>query len=68
MQPQQKSVVDCLNKNLLLNKRGVKLFFSDIDRLFQLMVNHINTQSTDENDSSNTTDSTDQSSASNKVD
>ncbi|MBQ1527496.1 MAG: hypothetical protein IIZ75_10195 [Lachnospiraceae bacterium] len=42
------TVVDCLNKNLLLNKRGVKLFFSDIDRLFQLMVNHINTQSTDD--------------------
>jgi hypothetical protein len=36
-----KAVVNCLNDNLRLNKRGVKLFFADIDRLFQLMVDHL---------------------------
>ncbi len=62
-----KTVVDCLNNNLMLNKRGVKLFFADIDRLFQLMVNHFNAQNADDN-SSNVSDSTDQTTTSPKAD
>ena len=62
-----KTVVECLNNNLLLNKHGVKLFFADIDRLFLLMVNHINVQSTDDDYGSNTTNSINQSSDSKKA-
>ena len=61
-----RTVVDCLNNNLLLNKRGVRLFFADIDRLFQLMVDHINAQNADDN-SSNVSDSMDQTTTSQKA-
>ena len=61
-----RTVVDCLNNNLLLNKRGVRLFFADIDRLFQLMVDHINAQNADDN-SSNVSDSKDQTTTSQKA-
>ncbi|MBQ8983076.1 MAG: hypothetical protein IJ079_05745 [Lachnospiraceae bacterium] len=37
-----KTIVNCLNNNLRLNKRGVRLFFADIDRLLQLMTDHLN--------------------------
>lgn len=37
-----RTVVSCLNNNLLLHKRGIHLFFADIDRLFQLMTEHLN--------------------------
>ena len=37
-----RTVVSCLNNNLLLHKRGIHLFFADIDRLLQLMTEHLN--------------------------
>lgn len=37
-----KYISDCLNNNLLLHKRGIRLFFADIDRLLQLMQDHLN--------------------------
>ena len=36
-----KTIVQYLNDNLRLNKRGIRLFFADIDRLFQLMTDHL---------------------------
>ena len=35
------TVIDYLYKNLQLHKRGIKLFFADIDRLFLLMSDHL---------------------------
>lgn len=35
------TVINCLNNNLRLHNRGVRLFFADIDRLLQLMTNHL---------------------------
>ena len=36
-----------LNDNLRLRKHGVNLFFADIDRLYQLMVDHLLSQQTE---------------------
>ena len=36
-----KLIVSCLQNNLRLNKRGIHLFFADIDRLYKLMLDHI---------------------------
>ena len=36
-----KNICDCLNSNLRLHKCGINLFFADIDRLLQLMANHL---------------------------
>ena len=30
-----------LNNNLLLHRKGIKLFFADIDRLYQKMIEHL---------------------------
>ena len=38
----ERLIVRCFNNNMRLHKRGVHLFFTDIDRLFQLMENHLN--------------------------
>ena len=35
-----KTIVTCLQDNLRLHQRGIKLFYSDIDRLYQLMTEH----------------------------
>ncbi len=36
-----KNICGCLNGNLRLHKRGISLFFADIDRLYQLMTEHL---------------------------
>ncbi len=36
-----KLIVENLNNNLRLHKRGVHLFFADIDRLYKLMCDHL---------------------------
>ena len=38
-----KTIVAYLQDNLRLHQRGINLFYSDIDRLYQLMVKHIST-------------------------
>lgn len=38
----RKQIVDNLNDNLRLHKRGISLFFADIDRLYSLMENKLN--------------------------
>ena len=45
-----KTVVDYLNDNLRLHKRGVNLFFADIDRLLLLMSNHLKELNATSND------------------
>ena len=53
-----RTVVDYLNNNLLLHKRGVHLFFADIDRLLQLMTDHLAyTKNTSDSKESENTDS-----------
>lgn len=36
-----KTIVNNLNDNLRLHRRGVNLFFVDIDKLYQMMTNHL---------------------------
>lgn len=45
-----KTVVDYLNDNLRLHKRGVNLFFADIDRLLLLMSDHLKELNASSND------------------
>ena len=36
-----KAIVKTLKNNLRLQKKGINLFFSDIGRIYQLMVKHL---------------------------
>ena len=37
-----KTIIKYLKNNLRLHKRGINLFFADIDKLYQLMIDHLN--------------------------
>lgn len=37
-----KEIVQCLKSNLALHKRGINLFFADIDRIYNMMVKKLN--------------------------
>lgn len=46
-----KTIVNNLNNNLRLHKRGVNLFFADIDRLYKMMGDHLSDMSKPDTDS-----------------
>lgn len=50
-----KLIVSCLQNNLRLNKRGIRLFFADIDRLYKLMLDHISENAAQTEESNPTT-------------
>ena len=50
-----KLIVSCLQNNLRLNKRGIRLFFADIDRLYKLMLDHISENAAQAEESDPTT-------------
>lgn len=39
-----KLIADNLKNNLRLHKRGISLFYADIDRIYDIMVNNINSE------------------------
>ena len=39
-----KLIADNLKNNLRLHKRGISLFYADIDRIYDIMVNKINSE------------------------